>query len=503
MIRFRRALVACSLLLLSFGSSATAQASGTVLSRKIEFWNPDWSPDGRTLVFESNLPGAYGIYTIDANGQSLRLLTLDGSANYQPRWSSDGRRIVFSSDRAGHGDIYLMNHDGSAQTRLTHTAGGAVYQSSFSPDDRWLVFQGRPDNRETRDRIYLIASDGSGMRTLTDSSYGAEGPRWSPDGKSITFSQVAYPKRLWSEMQLADMQAARAGKRHMRVSLDGSQLTPATPDASDSDTAWNRGRTLGAYTKSVDGWAGLYLIDAATRTERRLLGGAGAGPIGYLRTASLEAGVDTFDTYTSTRGSSSRTGDGHSIVRTIRQVGSARWEISDRWFDSTSTLTATQMVRTGNGTLATERETVRALTDSASLLVSAVGITGWVVPVGQSPRLFDGPATGERFTAAVILAAIADARPEIGGTFEAPVAGLFGENPLVPIVDSLRVIAHDTLMAGTTGIPVVVVQRSNGSRHWIDAITGRQVATRGNAGPQRWWWHVRRGVQLPAAASEP
>ena len=205
----------------------TAQSRPVRLTRTIEFHNPAWSPDGRALLFESTLDGPLSVYAITADGAGLRRLTPDGFTNTQPRWSPDGRRVVFSSDRAGHLDIYAMNADGSGQARLTTTAGGGYYQSSFSPDGRLVVFQGRPDNRETRDRIFVVASDGTGLRQLTDSAYGAEGPRWSPDGRTITFRMVPYPKRRWEEMREPDMAAANAGARRMSIRPDGSGLAPA------------------------------------------------------------------------------------------------------------------------------------------------------------------------------------------------------------------------------------------------------------------------------------
>src|SRR5262245_38955226 len=143
---------------------ALAMQSEAPLTRDIEFYNPAWSPDSRTLVFESTLDGKYSIYVIGTGGSGLRRLTVDTANNDQPRWSPDGRRIVFSSDRAGHGDLYVMNADGSNQTRLTTTPSGGYYQSSFSPDGRWILFQGRAKTRETRDRVYLMASSGGAWR---------------------------------------------------------------------------------------------------------------------------------------------------------------------------------------------------------------------------------------------------------------------------------------------------------------------------------------------------
>lgn len=513
-----------------------AQAPGTALSRRIEYWNPSWSPDGRTILFESTLDGKPGVFVISRDGTGLRRITTDSSANYQPNWSPDGRRVVFTSDRAGHGDLYLMNADGSNLTRLTTMPGGGYYQSSFSPDGKQIVFQGRPDNGLTSDRVFVINVDGTGLRQLTDSSYGAEGPRWSPDG-TIRFLRVPYPKRYWREMQEEDMRQAKSAQRLMTVRPDGSGLAAWS---GDSSVTWSRDGTRGfrvetrdgssavfevrragasprrivssdivpsdfepspdgrllAYTKPRDGYAGLYVYDIVAGKERLLTGGAAAGPLGYLRTAMLSATSDTFDTFTSPRAGGSRTSGGSFYVRTLRRIGAQRWELTDSWADSSGRVNTRQTLRTSDGSLATETETVRADRDSASLLVSRNRVTAWVVPEGAPARLFDGPFSGERYSTTIVVAAIVKSKPSIGSTYYAPVVGLYSTNPLLPLVDSLRVVARDTVIRDGTSLPVLIIERSGGTRYWVDELTGVQVAARGTAGPERWWWHVRRDIRL-------
>ena len=530
------------LLLASQPLLAQKPADAVILSRRIEYWNPAWSPDGKTLLFESTLSGKSSIYIISSDGTGLRHVTADTSESIQPNWSPDGQRIVFSSDRSGHTELYTMNVDGTGLTRLTTMNGGGWYQSSFSPDGKWIAFQGRPDFGETRDRVFIVGVDGSGLRQLTDSSYGAEGPRWSPDGRTIRFLQVPYPKKLWREMEETDMRSAKAAQRMVSVRLDGTGLAPLPARRpGESDPVWSRDGSRGyftssidgssavyqrnrgtstarrivstdvvpagfepspgggqlAYTKSVAGHAGLYVFDVTTRTERLLTGGPAAGPIGYLRTASLTASTDTFDSYTSPKTGGDRTFGGASFVRVVRRIGAQRWELADNWIDSSGRVNTRQVVRTGDGSLATEIETVRADRDSASLVVAPNRITAWVVPEGAAARLFDGPPAGERYSSTVVVAAIARSKPAIGSLFLAPMAGLFGANPLVPTVDSLRVVARDSLVRGAQAVPVLVLERNSGTRIWVDETTGTQVAARGNAGPQRWWWHIGRGVRFP------
>ena len=483
-------------------------AQAARLSRPIEYHNASWSPDGRTLLFESTLNGKYSIYTIQPDGSGLRHMTPDTAENSQASWSPDGRRIVFSSDRAGGGlQIHVMNADGSAATRLTQLPGG-YYQSSFSPDASWIVFQGRADNRETRDRVYVMKSDGSGLKLVSDTTFGAEGPAWSQDGRTITFRQVPYPKRYWNEMNPVDMTAARSGASVVSVKLDGTGRTPVTVKADDARPASARDGTIPAdaspspdgkmlvYTKQADGWYGLYVYDTAARRERLVTGGAGAGPLGYLRTTLPGVRSDTFDTYTSARAGAIVRGNGTHYVRAVRQTGAHRFELSSTWLDSASHVTARQTVRTTRGSLATDLEMVRSLTDSASLLYTADRVTGWVVRPGEAARLFDAPANGEPYSADFAAMAVALSKPAIGAVFLAPGRALFGANPLEITIDSIRVIRRDSVLAGQTQTPVLVLERRNG-QVWVDERNGAIVLARGNAGPDRWWWHIRRGVTPP------
>ncbi len=473
------------------------------LTRHIEFWNPKWSPDGRTLVFESTLDGRYSVYTIRADGTGLTRLTVNEFNNEQPTWSPDGTHIAFSSDESGHLDLFVMNADGTGRRRLTSMPGGGYYGASFSPNGRWIVFQGRPDNALVRDRVYVVAADGTGLRMVSDSAYGAEGPRWSADGATIAFHQVPYPKRRWDEMTDADMDAAKSGTRRVTVRVDGTGLAPApeavraTPPnpAIPDDAAATPDRAHFAYTKSVDGWAGLYVFDTGSGRERLLAGGAGAGPLGYLRVAALHPRVDTLDTFLSAHSGAIARDKGAYVVQAITQIGARRWEYTSVWSDSAGHVEATHMVRTLRGTVMTELETERATADSASMLVTGDHVTGWWVLDGKT-RLYDGSAAGERYAAPMIFAAIAGAKPRPGAMFVAPTTSSFSENLVPSRIDSIRVVRRDTLHRGTTPIPVLVLEKNNGAQTWVDDA-GAEVLSRGNAGPTQWWWHIRRGVRPP------
>lgn len=61
----------------------------------------------------------WNIFTMNEDGSNLKAITGEGSQEYYPNWSPDGRRIIFAAYRDNSLDIYSMNPDGSDQQRLT------------------------------------------------------------------------------------------------------------------------------------------------------------------------------------------------------------------------------------------------------------------------------------------------------------------------------------------------------------------------------------------------
>ena len=68
----------------------TMRPDGSRRRRVVAGWDPDWSPDGRTLVYQ--VRGKAALALIRPDGRRRRILTADGA---QPAFSPDGKYIVF------------------------------------------------------------------------------------------------------------------------------------------------------------------------------------------------------------------------------------------------------------------------------------------------------------------------------------------------------------------------------------------------------------------------
>ena len=56
---------------------------------------------------------------MNSDGKNERQITYIGS-NMEPQWSPDGKYVVFSSDRDDNWEIFIMDADGGNQRRLTN-----------------------------------------------------------------------------------------------------------------------------------------------------------------------------------------------------------------------------------------------------------------------------------------------------------------------------------------------------------------------------------------------
>ena len=142
-----------------------------------------WSPDGSRIALTLSKDGNSEIYTLAKDGSNPARLTVNRAIEVSPTWSPDGTRIAFVSDRLGKPQIFMMNADGSHVQRLTN-AGAYNVNPRWSPKGDKIAYARMQGGGF---QIFTINTDGTGDTQLT-SVGSSENPAWSPDARLITFS---------------------------------------------------------------------------------------------------------------------------------------------------------------------------------------------------------------------------------------------------------------------------------------------------------------------------
>jgi serine/threonine protein kinase len=130
-----------------------------------------------------------------------------------PDYSPDGKRIVFSSGRSGHFEIWVCNSDGSNSVRLTSFGGPNVTVPRWSPDGRSIVFTVEVRKGE----IYVISASGGPPQCLKTG--GGNWPSWSRDSQSVYFDSAG---EVWK--------IPAAGGEPVQVTRNGGGLPRESPD---------------------------------------------------------------------------------------------------------------------------------------------------------------------------------------------------------------------------------------------------------------------------------
>ena len=141
-----------------------------------------WSPDGREIVFASQRRNRE-LWIIPAGGGEKRRLLPDGYYGSDPDWSPDGKWIAYNSDRGGWSEIWAVPRFGGAVRRVT-SLHQKSYNASWSPDGRWIAFCSKGAGGF---QLWAAPFAGGSPLQLTAADGRHTGPRWSPDGRRLVF----------------------------------------------------------------------------------------------------------------------------------------------------------------------------------------------------------------------------------------------------------------------------------------------------------------------------
>jgi Tol biopolymer transport system component len=140
---------------------------------------PDFSHDGRSIVFTSDRGGTLNIWGLSPDSSAVRRLTHDPAGGMDPQLTPDGKHLLWSSNRSGNFEIWIADSDGSDAHQLSHD-GIDAENPTMTPDGRWIVYSSaRPNERG----LWKMRPDGSDAQRFLKGVFIL--PEVSPNGQWV------------------------------------------------------------------------------------------------------------------------------------------------------------------------------------------------------------------------------------------------------------------------------------------------------------------------------
>jgi Tol biopolymer transport system component len=219
--------------------------------------HPDWSPDGRHIVFDADSGNSIKVVSA-TGGHAMRLVpaSIRITRGGQPIWSPDGTHIAFDSDSA----LWILDVRTGAARSVFRRTGMVAIVGCWSPDGT-AIYLTLWDTASPASAIWLVSLRGEEPRLIAESPRRYRYPDISPDGALLAFS--------WCEGRACDLWVMPAA--------GGTPVQLTAHPAYDDSPRWSPDGTRIAFTSGRADGFDIWVMEVDPATLRRDVESTGAG----------------------------------------------------------------------------------------------------------------------------------------------------------------------------------------------------------------------------------
>jgi TolB protein len=234
-----------------------AGSSRTLLHRDELILGPQWSPDGKQVVFGIGkfsafldfdvgerkpvdpVNGGAQVGIINADGTGFHVITGGPNNNAFPSFSPDGKKIVYRTAGPGEDGLRIMNLSDKSTVKLTSDWDNFPI---WSPQGSLVAFVRRIGNDF---EVFTIHPDGTGLTQLTHIRGNEAHLAWSPDGKRLLFTS----SRMGFKDEVLYTHAPQPYGEIFVMNTDGTHVEQLTDDQWEEGVpAWQPHRNVPKVT---------------------------------------------------------------------------------------------------------------------------------------------------------------------------------------------------------------------------------------------------------------